>query len=93
MIITALAKLVLGVLSVLLVFNLPELPEDVISIADSVKTYISSGIGILAAFIGDGAMRVISVLLGLVIAMNAAYALYSLVFWVLRKIPMLNIKE
>lgn len=93
MIIKALGSLIYGVLSVLLVFDLPSLPDTVTAIAESVKGYISTGIGVLGAFVGREAMGVLSVLLGLVVALNAAYALYSLVFWVIRKIPMLSVKE
>lgn len=93
MIISALLTLVYNVLSLLLVFNLPELPASVTTIANSVIGYVSTGISIVAAFVGNTCMGVIGVLLALVIAMNAAYLLYSLVFWVIRKIPMLNIRQ
>ena len=93
MIVKALLTLVYNVLSLLLVFNLPELPASVITIANSVTGYISTGISIVASFVGSTCMGVIGVLLALVIAMNAAYFLYSLVFWVIRKIPMLNIRQ
>lgn len=93
MLIMGLARLVLGILNVLLVFQLPELPEEVTNVANSITGYISSGVGLVAAFVGSGTMNVLAVLLGLVLALNAAYAVYSLVFWVIRKIPMLNVKE
>ena len=93
MIISALLTLVYNVLSLLLVFNRPELPASVTTIANSVIGYVSTGISIVAAFVGNTCMGVIGVLLALVIAMNAAYLLYSLVFWVIRKIPMLNIRQ
>lgn len=93
MIIKLLLTLVYGVLSVLLVFNLPTLPDSVLSVANSVTGYMVTGVQIFRVFVGDTCMGVLAVLLSLVIAMNAAYMLYSLVFWVLRKIPMLNLKE
>lgn len=93
MIISALLNLIYAVLSVLLVFNLPQLPDTVVTIANSLIGYITTGINMLHAFIGNTAMGVIAVCLGLVVLMNAAYLVYSLVFWVIRKIPMLNVKE
>lgn len=93
MIISVLLNLVYSVLSVLLVFNLPELPASVVTIANNVTGYMVTGVSILASFVGNTCMGVIGVLLALVIAMNAAYLLYSLVFWVIRKIPMLNIRQ
>lgn len=93
MIISLLLNLVYGVLSVLLIFNLPQLPDSVVTVANSVIGYMTTGLDILRVFVGDTCMGVLAVLFTLVIAMNAAYLLYSLVFWVLKKIPMLNIRE
>lgn len=93
MIITALIELILNVLGALLVFDLPSLPESVTSILDSISGYLVSGVGILRAFVGDGCMTVLAALFGLVVLANAAYFLYSFVFFVIRKIPMLNVKE
>lgn len=93
MLISALLTLVYGVLSVLLVFNLPQLPDSVVTVANSLTGYITTGFSVLRAFVGDTCMGVLGVLFNLVIAMNAAYMLYSLVMWVLRKIPILGLKE
>ena len=91
--ISALLNLVYAVLSVLLVFNLPSLPDSVVTVANSVIGYITTGIDILRVFVGDTCMGIIALLFGLVLAMNVAYMLYSLVFWVIRKIPMFNVRE
>lgn len=93
MIITALITLILNVLGLLLVFNLPQLPQSVVDTLDSIVTYIVQGISVLRAFVGDGAMTVIATLFGLVVVANVAYGVYTLVFWVIRKIPMLNIRQ
>lgn len=93
MLISALLNLIYNVLSLLLVFDLPELPDSVVTIANSVIEYVSTGISILASFVGSTCMGVIALLLTLVVAMNAAYFLYSLVFWIIRKIPMLNVRQ
>lgn len=93
MIIEALITVIYNVLSVLLVFNLPDMPESIDTLLTQISGYFVTGISVLRTFIGSTAMGVIAVLFNLVILFNAAYALYSLVFWVIRKIPMLNVKE
>mgnify|MGYP001028456326 CR=1 FL=1 len=93
MIITALINLIFGLLSVLLVFNLPQLPDTFMTLLGTIQEYLVGGVGLLRAMVGDTAMGVIAVCLQLVIFLNAAYFLYSFVFWVIKKIPMLNIRE
>lgn len=93
MIITVLLNLIYSLLSLLLVFNLPVLPETITTLVNSILGYIPTGVGILGVFFGNTCMGVLALLLRLVIGMNAAYMTYSLVFWVIRKIPMLNVKE
>ncbi len=93
MLISGLINLIYGLLSLLLVFDLPQLPDTVMTLLGTIKDYMVSGVGLLRALVGDTAMGVISVCFQLVIFLNAAYFLYSFVFWVIRKIPMLNIKE
>jgi hypothetical protein len=93
MIISALVNLIYGLLSLLLVFNLPQLPATFTTLLDQISGYLVGGVGLLRSMVGDTCMGVISVCLQLVIFCNAAYFLYSFVFWVIKKIPMLNIRE
>ena len=93
MIVSALLNLVYNILSVLLIFNLPALPATISTILDQISGYLVTGVTLIAAFVGSSSMGVMALLLELVILMNAAYLLYSFVMWVLRKIPMLNIRE
>lgn len=93
MIITALIELILNVLGALLIFDLPALPEEVTSVLNDITGYLVSGVGIIRAFVGDGCMTLLATLFSLVVLANAAYFLYSFVFFVIRKIPMLNVKE
>ena len=93
MIITALLNLIYTVLSVLLVFELPQLPQTVTSLLSQITTYVGTGVSVIGIFIGSTALGILAVLLQLVIYMNAAYFLWSFVFWVIRKIPMLGVKE
>ena len=93
MLIKGLLNLIYGLLSLLLIFNLPALPETVTTILTQVSGYINTGVDIIRIFIGNSAMSVLALLLQLVIYLNLAYFLYSFVFWVVRKIPILNVKE
>lgn len=93
MIIKALSSLMYTLLSGLLVFNLPELPQSIVTLMDEVTEYIIIGLQVIKSFIGSTAMGVFAVMLTLVVAMNLAYLTWSIVFWVIRKIPMLNVKE
>ena len=93
MIIKALLELIYGLLSLLLVFNLPNLPGTITELLTQIIGYFGTGIDIIRTFIGSTAMGVLSVCLQLIIYANAAYFLWSFVFWVIRKIPMLNVKE
>lgn len=91
MIISLLLNLVYTVLDALLVFNLPDLPSSVSDILSTISEYLYTGLDIIHAFIGSGAMGVLAVCLNLVIGLNVAYFVYSLVFWCLRKVPFFHI--
>lgn len=93
MIIKALLDLIYSVLSLLLVFELPKFPDSIMNVMGQFPQYIGTGLSVLRAFIGGEAMGILGILLGLVLAMNAAYLVYSLVFYVIRKIPMLNVRQ
>lgn len=93
MIITAALNVIYTVLSVLLVFQLPELPASVISVANTAVDYVTAGVNVIHLFIGNTAMGVLALCFKLVILFNAAYFLYSVVMWVLRKVPFLGLKE
>lgn len=93
LIIVGLMTLIRSLLSLLLVFNLPAMPDSVHSTLLSVSTYLGDGISVIRAFIGPEAMGVMSTLLVATLAINAAYYLYTAVFWILEKIPMLGIKK
>lgn len=93
MIITALIELILDLLAAILPFNLPQFPPEVIGFVSDMLDYLVVGIGIIRAFVGDACMTLIATLFGLVVLANTAYFLYTFVFFVIRKIPMLNVKE
>lgn len=92
MIITALGDLVYNLLNLLLVFELPVLPESLVSIADSGIGYLVTGASLLRSFLGSTALGVIALLIQLLLLMHAAYMLFTFVQFILKKIPVLNVK-
>lgn len=93
MIITAIMDMIYWLLDKLLVFDLPSLPSTVVTLANQVVGYITTGFDVLRCFVGNTAMSVLGVCLALVIAMNIAMTVYHLVFWVLRKVPVASVRE
>lgn len=94
MIVEAVLDAVYWLIDTLFVFELPALPETLISLWDSVLGYLQSGVAFVKSLFGDYGEAVFTyfkILLGLVIAMNGIYAVYSLVMWVLEKIPFIDI--
>lgn len=92
MIIVGLMNLVYALLSLLLVFELPGLPDSVHQTMLGVASYLADGVSILCAFLGPTTLQAMAVILGAVIIVDNAFFLYSAVMWILSKIPMLNIK-
>lgn len=93
MIIKALMLLLKNVLSVLLVFDLPGFPQPLVDALAALAEYCGTGVLVLKAFIGDSACATISVLLGVIITLEVFKKSWSLIWFFIRKIPMLNIKE
>lgn len=93
MLISKLIQMIYNLLKNMLVFGLPELPQAVVDCFNLAKTHIIGGLSVLRAFLGAGTFSYLAVLLQLIIAMNSAYIIYSIAFWVIRKIPFFSIKE
>lgn len=91
MIVSALIDLVYRVLDFLLFFDIPDLPDSVVTIANSVTEYINQGIRIIQAFTGSTAMGVIALLLQLVLLAHGLYMGWTMIYFVLRHIPILNV--
>lgn len=91
MIIIALANLIYNLLNLLLVFNLPALPESVTTVANQAVTYIFEGVKVIGAFTGNYSLGMLAVLLELILLMHAAYLTFTFVKFLMKKIPMLNI--
>lgn len=93
MILTAIMDIIYNIIDAVFVFTLPSLPDSLITVANEILNYILTGLDIIRAFVGDTAMTVFGVCLVLVVAMNGLYLVYSIVFWVIRKLPVLNVRE
>lgn len=93
MLIKALLDLIYSILDMILFTELPQMPDTVMTLLNEVSNYVFMGISVLRSFIGNDAMNVLGLIFGLVVSANLFYFFWSFVFWILRKIPMLNIKE
>lgn len=89
MIIEMLISLVINLLAFILPFELPALPDEVMGYLEVLVDALSVGAGILSNFV---ALDYIFLLFSLLLALDAFFAVYKFVMWVIRKIPMLNIK-
>lgn len=88
MIIEMLLSLVTNLLDLLLVFELPSFPDDVMQYISRAFDYIVGGVGLLANYTP---ITYLISLLGLVIVLDACMYIYKTVLWLLKKIPNLNI--
>lgn len=73
-----------------LIPNLPDLPESITSSVFGFIDLIFDNVGLLGVF---APLSVIKILVPLWLAIEAFDHTYSLIFWVVRKIPILNIRE
>ena len=92
MIVEAICTLIIKLLDVLLVFNLPPFPETITNIFNSFIEYFVMARNMLQSFIGAPAMGVIGVCLLLVVASNSIYFTWSVVIFILKKIPFVGIE-
>lgn len=93
MIVYNIANVVLALLNTLFVFNLPQIPDSVIALWNQIWVIFGDGLDMLHVLIGDIAFAVVGVLLQLIIFANVTYFTVSLVFFVLKKIPLLGVRE
>lgn len=93
MIVTTVARVILGLLNALLIFELPSFPDTLMVTFQTACGHLTTGRDILNAFIGTTAMGILGLCLKLVIYSNIVYFTVSLVFFVLKKIPFLGLQE
>lgn len=90
MIIKLLLDLIYTVVNVLTVpINIPAFPSEVIGYLDTAFQYIGVGMGILAQYTH---INYLMTLFGVIFAIDVGVKLYNLIMFILKKIPMLNIK-
>ena len=94
MIIKKLLELCLSLLTSLLsrLGNIPALPEQILTIFQTVLNYMVNGVDLLGLFIGPTALSFIGICLDVIIALNLFYFGYSSMMWLVKKIPFLGIK-
>lgn len=93
MLIKALLELVYWLLNIMFVFDLPDFPDSFMVLLSEFIDYVMLGMSVLGSFIGASAMKVLGICVTLVFYAHSAYLTISILFWFLRKIPMLNIRE
>lgn len=70
--------------------NIPEMPSNVVSAITNVFNVIFNNVGLLGIFVP---LDIVKVLIPLWLVVDNFDKIYSIVFWVIKKIPALNIRE
>lgn len=90
MIIKLLLDLIYTIFSVLTSpINIPDLPTEVNGYVSTLLEYIGTGLGILSNYTH---LSYLLILFGCIIAIDLGLWLYKLVLFLIKKIPMLNIR-
>lgn len=88
MIVQLLAELIYGLMNVLLILDIPDIPPEVANYINSFFDYLSAGVGILANYVPLGYLLT---LFGIILAVDVGITLYHFIMWVLKKIPMIGV--
>lgn len=89
MIIKALLQLITGIIG-LIPFSIPSLPENFTGFINQFKAIIQGGVNFVSSILP---WTYIVTLLEIFLAIEVALHIYKFVMWVIRKIPMANIKD
>lgn len=87
MIIELLLNAIYNVLNVLLILDIPQLPEQVTGYINTLFDYLVTGASILSNYTPLGYLLI---LFGVLLAVDLGIQIYHFVMWVIRKIPMLG---
>lgn len=92
MIIEGLLKVVSFILNFVfdLLPDLPEMPSSIVSAIDNVLDVIFGNVGLFGIFVP---LNIVKILIPLWLVVYNFDKIYSLLFWVIKKIPILNIRE
>lgn len=85
MIIELLLDALYGIMSTLMVIEIPSLPTEVQGYIDTAFDYIVAGAGIVANYTP---LDYLMILFGLLLAIDAGIMVYHFVMWIIKKIPM-----
>lgn len=88
MIIEMLSNLIIRVMDLMMFFEIPKLPPEVLGYIETAFQYIEAGAGIVANYVP---LPYFMTLFGLLLAVDAAIVIYHFVMWILRKIPMAGV--
>lgn len=72
-------------------FYLPDMPEIVETILDTIQFYYFQGISVLTAFLGLPCIYTLKLLMILVLALEPVRLIWYLFMFIAKKIPFLNI--
>ena len=90
MLVESLLDLIYNLLDTLFTpINLPSLPASLSTIIDTLCSYISDGLALVANWTH---LQYLLALFGIVAAVDVGILLYKLIMWILKKIPMLGIE-
>lgn len=90
MIIKLLLDVLYGVFAILTApISIPGMPEEVTEFIAVALDYITSGVCIVSQFFD---LNYLFMLFSLIIIVDAGILIYKLVMWVIKKIPMLNVR-
>lgn len=92
MIFQAIGDAFLGLLQALLtpIPNIPPMPSDIVSAGSLALTFVSQGLGLIKYVFGS---EFIAAYVGMIIALISFDKVWDLTFFILRKIPMLGVKQ
>lgn len=90
MILSALFSFIVSLIDMLDI-SLPTFPPTVLGAFTTFSSYIPGALNLLRAFLGDSVFTQISILFSLFVDLQAFKYGWSLFWWVVKKIPILNI--
>lgn len=70
--------------------SIPQMPSAITSSIDSVFNLIFSNVGLLGVFVP---LNIVKILIPLWLVVDNFDKIYSILFWIVKKIPTLNIRE
>lgn len=88
MIIEMLMSVLYNVLNLVMVIEIPSLPDSVMGYVNTLFDYMAAGASILANYTPLGYLLT---LFGVLVAVDGGIMIYHFVMWVIRKVPVLGV--